>query len=59
MIANMNKNKLQMISPLIIEGNASNKDPTATLKDSLLAITLKILKALKDLNTLSDLKMAL
>ena len=55
----MNINKLQIISPLIIEGNASNKEPTATLNDSLLEITLSILKALNDLKTFNDLKMAL
>ena len=59
MIANMNINKLQIISPLIIEGNASNKETTATLNDSLLEITLSILKALNDLKTFNDLKMAL
>lgn len=55
----MKMNKLQIISPLITEGKASNKEPTATLKDSLFEITLSILNALNDLNTFNDLKMAL
>jgi hypothetical protein len=59
MMANIKINKLQIISPLIIEGKASNKEPTATLKDSLFEITLSILNALNDLNTFNDLKMAL
>ena len=59
MIANMKMNKLQIISPLIIEGKASNKEPTATLKDSLFEITLSILNALNDLNTFNDLNIAL
>ena len=44
-----------MISPFIIEGMASKSDPTAILKASLLDITLRILNALKDLNTFKDL----
>ena len=54
-IANIKINRLQMISPFIIEGMASNSDPTAILKASLLEITLRILKALKDLSTFKDL----
>jgi hypothetical protein len=34
---------------------ASKSDPTAILKASLLEITLRILKALKDLSTFKDL----
>ena len=59
MMANMKINKLQIMSPLIIEGSASNKEPTTILSDSLFEITLSILKALNDLNTFKDLKTAL
>ena len=51
--------KLQIISPFIIEGIASKSDPTAILNASLFEITLRILKALKDLSTLKDLKILL
>ena len=47
------------MSPLIIEGSASNKEPTTILSDSLFEITLSILKALNDLKTFNDLKTAL
>ena len=55
MIAKIKINRLQIISPFIIEGIASKSDPTAILKASLLEITLRILKALKDLSTFKDL----
>lgn len=54
-IAKIKIKRLQMISPFIIEGMASNRDPTAILKASLLEMTLRILKARKDLNTFKDL----
>jgi hypothetical protein len=54
-IAKIKINKLQMISPFMIEGIASKSDPTAILKASLFEITLRILKALKDLSTFKDL----